>query len=226
MTKGKAKVNGITRVHGRCLVSAALTGGAGILNLGPSAAALGQFSSKLLSVSDAFALYRFTRMTVEVTPYSTNGAFFQIGYNPEITATAPTTSATVTEAPFSTPQLTGNPSSLIYSGTYACFRKEIPSRLLLSTGVPWFRTRESASYDDNLEFQGQFYFVGIGTSTYNFVVEYTLELKDFVGTAQTPAVPRPPLPSPSEDEKEEYETVVVRKASRTWQNPIATMGVR
>jgi len=149
-----------------------------ILNPDSAAGYLGNFGTKLASLSNCFQLFRFTKLLFEFSaaPISTSDGF--VGYAPEI-GVAPTSSTEISEMPFSMPRIEQSQTCVI--------RRSVPKRVLMGTGVRWFRTRVSASYDDNLEFQGFIaQYTSNATAVIRVIVEYTIELKDFVGTNQTP----------------------------------------
>jgi len=182
MTKSKRARNGVTRASGNCLYVIASSSNVATTNLSPdSSTGFGQFGAKLAQISDAFALFRFTALEFEVsgnggiTPADT---FWEFGYTPEVTTSAPATASNHIDLPFSFLK------SLRCTDTT---RYRVPQKLLFSTGIPWFRTRLNGSYDDNFETQGLVSQRTPGsTDTVTMVVHYTIEFKDFIGPAQTP----------------------------------------
>jgi len=172
----------IHKVSGNLLYAVASASSVGLTNLSPdNSTGFGQFGAKLAQISDAFALYRFTALSFEVLASGgiTQGdTFVYVGYSPEVTSSAPATGSNHIDLPF---------SFLISLRQTGVMRKSVPRKLLMATGVPWFRTRGSGSYDDNLEFQGIVSQRTPGaTDTLTMLIHYTIEFKDFIGPAQTP----------------------------------------
>ncbi len=188
------------------------------LSPGPSSGQLGNASSKLSSLSDCWALFRFTRFVIEMCPvvHTDNAGTvgnvppcrMACGYSPEITDAVPTTLAGVVDSPFATTVVTQQPNGSTTAPVVVWpanrVRYTIPPRLLRATGVPWFRTR-LGTFDNNLEIQGFLYFAiefiaaavsGVFEQTVS--IEYTIEFKDFIGPGQTPKR----LPALEEDEKD------------------------
>jgi len=183
MPKNKSRGRGnVHRVSGSVLYVVSSSSSVATTNLSPDpSVGLGQFGAKLSQISDAFALFRFISLEFEV---SGNGGvtqadtFFYMGFTPEVTTSAPATASNHIDLPFSFFR------NLRCTDTY---RKRVPPKLLLSTGVPWFRTRLNGSYDDNLESQGIISQRTSGaTDTVTIVLNYVIEFKDFIGPAQTP----------------------------------------
>jgi len=185
----KGPRSSVTRVSGRVLWVVASSSNVATVNLTPdNSVGLGQFGAKLSQISDAFALCRFTALSFEV---SANGTIapadstVTVGYTPEVTTSAPATASNHIDLPFSFHRNLRATDTIV---------RHVPSKLLRSTGVPWFRTRMSGSYDDNLESQGVISQRTPGaTDSLVMVVHYTIEFKDFIGPSQTPMslVPAP-----------------------------------
>jgi hypothetical protein len=186
----------------------------------PDPASLGNFSSKLATLSDVFTLFRVRRM--RLTP---NGQVqcglgdfagsLIMGYTPEVTTNATPTFGEVADMPFTT--MTHRFASLVDAGppvrtsfthhptnqvTY-----DIPTRTSDTTMTRWFRTRTSAAYDDNLEFQGLLY-CGVrmeGAVTATVYVHYTLDIEiEFKGFVPLGITPKRTV-DPDDDWKEDHE---------------------
>lgn len=176
-----------TSVQGSLWVSAAATSNVLAIGLNPSAVAgsLGVFGTKLANIADCFALFRFTKLAFELPPLQlvTSASYALLGYEPEITTVAPSSATQLVDLPWVAPPV------LTSNGTIGVpnVKATVPAKVLKATGVQWFRT-QPASYDDNLEYQGTlYYYTGSGaTDNVKIMVRYTIEFKDFVGTAQTP----------------------------------------
>ncbi len=179
---GRRSGQGTVVVSGSSLV--AVTASSNIADMpvtpDPTAGNLGSGGTKLASITDAFALYRFRKLVIEIPPVQqgTTAGIDNLGYSPEITTAPPTTASAVCDLPVVGPFASIN--------NVMPLKMVIPQKMLSATGVPWFRTREG-TYDNNLCIQGVVFFRTRGaTDIISVLCHWTIELKDPIGTGQTP----------------------------------------
>jgi hypothetical protein len=116
----------------------------------------------------------------------------------------------------------------IDGGTFPPVKHQgIPPSLLLDQNVKWWRTRVSATVDDQFENQGALYLLNelwaVSASYWYFEVLYTCEFKDFIGAAMTPLsrrlapkaeIPAPAYVDPQEEMKSEAYSVLSYHSDR------------
>jgi hypothetical protein len=195
MPKGARNV--IRNVTGSCLVT--FTAGSAVVPtyITPGnyvAAGLGNYSPKLLALSNCFQLFRVTKLTVEMNPanfiISAAGAagLGLIGYSPDqIVGTAPSTPAGVCDLTWRMPYCgNGNTTG---TGVTQVIRRTIPKAVLHGQNIRWFNTRENGATPSDLFIQGALYcwgstFSALGSGT--FIVDYVISFKDFIDPTFVP----------------------------------------
>ncbi len=160
---------------------------------------------KLISLSDVFQYYRFTRISVKCL--TTEAVLILHGYYPDNVVTAVSSQVDVGNAPW-----VGEAKFNTIPTTPKFI--PIPSGMLVDQNVKWWRTRASASVDDQFEYQGQFWCAGPANPlpAIWFELRYTIEFKNFLSTAQTPLVKA--LVQKEEDDDDEKEEMVLVPKSR------------
>ncbi len=183
----------VIREDGKLVLQATMDTSTLAITLSPSgtAGSLGASSLRLAALSDPFALFRFTKLEFHVGPVfgTASSVLCAIGFTPMVPDTAATTFATVMDQPCSMQYTTT--TAALYGGNQQRRILRVPKKILRGGLTPWFRTRESSAADVNQESQGQItFFMGSGTTDVTTVeVHYTIELKDYIGTGQTPRKP-------------------------------------
>jgi hypothetical protein len=190
----------IVRVNGRYLMRLSLTSGAVTELLRPAAI------SRLIQISDAFNLYRFTHLRLELYPFAevqTEAASTPVNANSmaalcfftQESDTAPTTVTQASECDY----------SIVLSSQNTVTKGFTVNRSdLMHTGAKWFKTKGGASVEAWEEVQGSIVVVSDMTSgTVNVMVHYCVEFCDPLNVNSTPLVrPVPvsshPLPTLSE----------------------------
>jgi len=144
---------------------------------------------KLNAMADLFQFFRFTRLSARFAS-STTGQMNVLAYFPDEPITLPTTAIDVMTAPWV--------SDLVYQATTHCVpatprAQVIPRRVLCQSNVKWWRTKISASVDDQFEYQGMISVGPPDTASGNVYwdLSYTCEFKNFIGAALTPLKPGP-----------------------------------
>lgn len=178
--------------------------------------------AKLTALSDVYEYFRFLRFSVkQLGSWVGNVATLSLlGYAPDAVITIPTSADDVMLLPWSADSLikTDTTGATCPSNPRSC---SIPKAMLLNQNVKWWRTRVSASVDDQFEQQGQLFlqtFTGGSSAkpTCWTEIHYTCEFKNFLGVNQTPLVPKeikvflnPPKAEISQDVDEKEPPVVV-----------------
>jgi hypothetical protein len=185
---GKAFRDRVELVNGRVFTTVTLdANGVGLVNLTPDSTAgnLGASSPKLASISDVFQYYRFSRLRVLPHLNSTTVVPMAVGFCPALDLTgAPTNLTGVLDMPWSTRVFSVPIAGLAYP--FSPSLEDVPKANLMGNPLKWFRTRQSASIDDEFEIQGQLWIKGLPSSTSNLEVEYWIEVKSYIAIAFTP----------------------------------------
>lgn len=166
--------NGIVRMSGRYLFQANGVATMAAIGLNPL-----NMDARLVTVSDAWLEYRFTRARCKAWPI-TGTTSLCLAYNPGLVTTSPTTQD----------QLTTLQQFAIGNGSFGCPFPALKLGLQALMGpspMKWFR--RGTGYDDLFETQGQlwFYNEGIAFNTLNVfvLVEYEVEFRSPAATALT-----------------------------------------
>lgn len=212
--------NAVTVAHGQVLVEFAAAANVFQLLVTPSGSGMGFYSPKLAQLSDVFQLYRFTKLRIRALRSVNTGVvgglvsqMTAIGFTAESSVTQPSTQQAVMELPCS-----------LALGSADVQILRIPSSALRAHGVPWFNTVPGSAAQD-LVYQGYITASTFGaTDTVRYQIDYTIELKDFVGPTQTPK--RVPLLCASESYSDDDEKSTGPELSNRSSGPIGGPAVR
>ncbi len=155
-----------------------------------------QGASKLASLSDLFQYYRCTRLGVRWVRMDA-GTEHLIGFAGNFPINLPASFDDVAALPWTSEMLTGvvATSQVVPSVPKMQY---IPPSVLGSGIIPWYKFgASSGSVDDQLEYQGilAIYNGAVASGSSTFQLDYTFEFKDFIGSATTPALRKPPTAS-------------------------------
>jgi hypothetical protein len=154
------------------LIRTTLSAGVGGATIVPT-----QFNT-ITTVSDAFALYRFSRLEFRLIPDGARTQTQVAGYYPGTTDTLPSTQ----------PQVAETLSSCVLGAT-----QTIPSEWVrlnasdLKGYLPWYKTKVGTPANE-FEIQGNVYTVGSGSESYCLEIRGICELKNQLSVSQTPMV--------------------------------------
>lgn len=135
---------------------------------------------RLISISDAFDLYRFTKLRFRILPALLAGSGIDgcLSFTPSYPSNAPTSLNDQCEIE----------SSAYFWSQQTTHSTLTVSRQALQGGVPvWYKTRAIASVPDLLEYQGSL-IVGDESGaarTYTIFIDYVIEFKTPVGISVT-----------------------------------------
>ncbi len=186
---GLAYVSGTTDASGNLFIQ--MTPGA------PGAAYFGYYSTKLAQLGDCFSFYRFTKLKVVVPSLGSGSGLNALGYSAAIPGTAPTTTLSTLEMPWSWLIRDGSNTAI----TTVTQTKVIPRRELSEVMTKWFRTYPT-SYDDNVEYQGYLNLRGFNSASVILTIHWEAEFCQFTAPNQLPF-------RAGEDEEEKTSTVLV-----------------
>ncbi len=151
------------------------------LNPSNTATVFGSFATKLNNLAEVFELYRFTKLQVVVPSLGTGAGLNMVAFNPVVTTVTPTSNIIMMDQPWS--WLVRDTSAT--ATTTQCQSRVISKKLLFEDQPKWFRTQPT-TYDDNLEYQGAFFFRGFNSAAITCAIHYWIEFSVFVNPAQTP----------------------------------------
>lgn len=183
------KADPIVKVHGNFLLAdAAVATTVSSVNLNPLL-----LDARLVSLSDTFQEFRFTKVKVHMFCPSAGGPMLKLGYVPTITSATPTfgelDSLPIVSMGCGGAQGTPGPFPTIH----------IPRAELMANAPKWFR--RGTAYDDLLESQGSIWYgslTAFTTAPVYLWIEYDIELKANVAIALTSL---PQLPAHTAEEK-------------------------
>ncbi len=214
--RGRQNQVSTVAVSGRLIVSATQTLFVPVvMGLHPSFTALqGTLNltggAKLTALSDLYEYFRFTRVSLRALRTGAD-AFIDVGYQPDASIGLPATLADVIDMPWTGHVLHINANDNSIPSVPPV--DSIPMDTLCNQNVRWWRTRASASVDDQFEYQGSLSF---GSSTSGgalwYEMQYSVELRGFIGASLTPSQLsttqcEPPAPGPVFCSREEQPTV-------------------
>lgn len=154
------------------LIRTTLTAGGGGATLVPT-----QFNTPL-TVSDGFALYRFSRLEFRLIPEGTRTQAISAGYYPGTVDTVPANSSQV---------------AVVLSSCVLGSAQTTPTEWVklgasdLRGYIPWYKTKVGTPADQ-FEIQGNVYVAGSGTDPYCLEVRGICEFKNQLSVSQTPMV--------------------------------------
>jgi hypothetical protein len=169
------KTQQIVKVPFRAFVTNALAAGVASFGLSPGAG----LSNRLNTISDAFEMYRFTKLHFRILPSDVSAtAKMAVCFVPADLTTAPSTVVQCFDtnlvsywAGFEVQTVPGD-------------WVEVPPAVL-SGLFPWYRTQGGGGTTEEST-QGQFYVVGTGTQNYCVDIRGVVELKGIANTGNTP----------------------------------------
>ncbi len=161
----------MVRLNGRYFDSTALVANTLTRSLSPA------LIPRLVSISDSFGLYRFTKLRVQILPSSATGSTTVCYYNQTVDV-PPASHGAASECDYS---VVMNAQMSIPQGF------TVSRRDLLKTGAKWFKTKVSASVETWEEIQGSITAWGDdSTGSLRLVYHYEVEFCDPLATGSTP----------------------------------------
>ncbi len=167
----------VTKVRGKYYYQDTAAVTTGSISLSPLS-----LDARCVSLSDAFMLYRFTKISVKIWQNNTTPQPLVLGYTPSIPSVAPNTIQQVLDMSQSCIGIgvIGNPAPHLFL-----------SRKILQTNAPkWFR--RGTAFDDLLELQGQIFYstpTSFDTKYLYVMLDWEMELASPLATADTVSKP-------------------------------------
>jgi len=177
----------VITVKGNFIVAPTLTTGFGSTLLNPS-----NFGTRLAGISDAFNLYRFVHLHVEMSPpvssAGTYGDLFAMGYHNALVDVVLDTTPEIIEQDFS--DYTFSYTALLYPPPLPKMASiTVPrSYLLGESHAKWYKTRASSAVEGWEENQGNIVYGGGNATSCFMKVVFECELADWMPPAHTPAL--------------------------------------
>ncbi len=179
MASKRSNMNAAVRYHGRHVASITAAQQVAGYNLSPNS-----LDARLVTVSDAFQEFRFTRVKARVL-HPASSVLLAVSYTPAILGTTPTSYSDLQNLEDTAygDGLYGSPLPCISLG-----RRQLCS----ASPVKWFR--RGTPYDDTLEVQGTLYFAssaGFNVTSIVVLIEYDIEFRAMADTGLTLRKSRP-----------------------------------
>jgi hypothetical protein len=162
------------KFRGKYLYTESSAAAIGVLSLTPL-----NLDARCVSITDAFMLYRFTKLRFHIVP--TGGAgygIFALGYTPAIPTTGPGNGQQVLDCAVSS---FGNGSV-----GFPLPHLNLTRKTLMTNAPKWFR--RGTGYDDLLELQGQIYYWAqnnFNVANVLILIEWEIEVASPLATADT-----------------------------------------
>lgn len=166
MPKNRSRQRSVVRASGQIWVPVVIASNLGTFKLSPTVIA-----GRLLALSDAFMLWRFTHVRISFV----QGARLTLGYSSALLTAAPTNEAETSEL---------DRVAVCHASQVTISRLVLGRNVLLETPAKWFRS--GTAYDDNFENQGVFYLYESTTpDTVRLFMEWSCEFCDPAATGDT-----------------------------------------
>lgn len=184
----------IVTVSGSCDIVFTISVGAVVT----SAVLNDSISGNILSLSDAYGLYRFTELEVMLPPNINVGAttgwpsIYGVGFTPEALLASPASFSQMIQMPFFAFQgLARQAAGALVFGGQSTSSFRVPRSALFHVGAKWFRT-QGAGTEPDWETQGTFIAATdvaavTGPTSFRCLLRYTCEFTDMLPTTVTRA---------------------------------------